>query len=229
MDWKNTFAVVTATTLTASFAGAAIIPVSSVSGVAQDRNLFVATAGGSASLGNASGTALNAGETGPNTNSSKAYVPFTLSAGDIADITSSGATATLRIVASVATNPTAYTLSLFGLPGQGADPVAVAGDYGSAGTLLQSGITPAVQAYSFDVTSYVAAQAASNSVVAFRLELDGITLPNTNALTDGLTFVSGDNAATANRPTLSIVVPEPATLMSGAAIALGAGRRRRIV
>ena len=96
---------------------------------ALDRTLISAGSGGTET-----GVTLQVGESAVDTGAFRAYVPFTLTAADKADLLVLGATATLNLRAVTLQNAAGSAINVLGLTDRGADVAGNPNDYAAAVT-----------------------------------------------------------------------------------------------
>ena len=151
----------------------------------EDRYLYSDT-----SFGTTAGTGLIIGESGVDTNNSRAYIPF--SAGAMHDCSS----AILYVYVYANANMSGFTANLYGYGNRGGTLVAQTGDY-SGGTLLASSVitsSTAVGWVAIDVTSFVSQQiAAGNTALDFKFQIQQSGLPLVDSKQNSFALKAADS------------------------------------
>ena len=177
-----------------------------------------------------SSSAYQVGEGATDSGEARIWLPFSLTPSERASI-ANAQSITLDISLAIIDNATGFNLDIHGI-GSRTDVNPTASDFQAASTLLvDDAFTPTSDLgfASFDVTTFVRDQAAlsSDTIIAFRLQMDPNTLPNTNGALDRYVIRLADRTD-GNQPTLTVTpIPEPSSV---ALLSLGGllcmGRRR---
>lgn len=208
-----------------------MLPASIITASSSDQGLYDSTGDDKGDVKNAeAGSAkLVVGEPSTDTNEQRVWLPFALTTQERADI-AAASSVTLRLSLDSSANVAAYAVDVYGVSGTITSGSTLKGDYERAATLLVANAftsTTATGYSEFDVTSFAktAASLSSSSMIVFRLQMNPATLPLTDGLWNRYTFNMSEST---NKPQLSVVVPEPAGVLSLLGVAaLGCVRRRR--